>query len=76
MNIGVKVLDKRRVKGWLFGDSFYVTFRIKDGAATVRGQSVFEIPLTMERYYELEIGLDYIMTLFQHDDGGWYPFRP
>ena len=75
--IKVELLDKRRVCHKFFSDEFIFTFRIVEEGATISGGgTVFEAHLSMQEYYDMERGKQYLMTVHQHPDGKWYPFAP
>ena len=63
--LSASVLDKRISRGWLFGDSYYVTVKV---SGQIRE---YEVPI--EQYYDMQVGVSYNMTLHRHSDGLYYP---
>jgi len=64
ISIRCKIVDKRKVSGWFFGDSFYVTFKSDEIKP-----SIFETPCSANQYYDSDIG-DYVKVYFFKKDSG------
>lgn len=80
IKVPVKVLDKRRKDGWLFGSSFYVIVRMyghdEDPTSPIGSAdpSVQEFEVEMDAYYKLEVGVKYLQSFYEHSDGKFYPY--
>jgi hypothetical protein len=70
IKVRVKILDKQKKSGWLFGPSYSIVVRIFD---THISPNVLEIKCNAENYYDLEVGKEVMMTLFRGLDGLYYP---
>ena len=66
IKLPIKVIDKRRKDGF-FGCSYYITVRFD------HDNDIKEYGVQAQQYYDMEIGVSYIMTLHHHFDGLYYP---
>jgi hypothetical protein len=78
LKIPVKIKDKRRKDGFLFGPSYFLTFRLftndeepKSPVSKVNPK-VIEFEVDAEAYHSMEVDEDYLVSFFEHSDGRLY----
>lgn len=71
IKVSAKVIDKEIKRGWFFGDSYYIVFKILAEGVSAR-TSVRKYPVGISQYYDMQIGGTYAVTLYRHDDGMYY----
>jgi len=69
----VKVLDKSKSTGWLFGNSYHIVLRLCEEGMTHHGSQIVETACNADNYYGMDIGKEYNIRLYQHSNGLWYP---
>jgi hypothetical protein len=66
--INVEILDRRRKSGF-FSDSYYATVRILDEGWTRGNRKVAELEVSVENYWDMEVGSKGRIVVYQQPDG-------
>ena len=72
--IKVKILDKNKKSGW-FWDSYKIVVHLVEEGVTHLETKTMEIPCNIDNYYNMEVGKEYNIMVYQHANGLWYPFK-
>ena len=69
----VKILDKSKKSGW-FGNRYEIVVQLEEGA-THQEMKTMALPCNIDNYYNMEVGKEYNIMVYQHANGLWYPFK-